>query len=86
MTDDENMLFDGEELKPQEKGIGLRMVQGRGPGKFFSRRTSGTKVGGLGPNFGVAIRKLKHSKIQRPCRGLSPGKGFAPNQKNRNSL
>ena len=23
MTDDENMLFDGEELKPQEKGIGL---------------------------------------------------------------
>ena len=23
MTDDQDLLFDGEELKPQEKGIGL---------------------------------------------------------------
>ena len=34
--------------------------------------------GRLGRNFGSFTWKLKHSKFQRPCRGLSPGKGFAP--------
>ena len=32
----------------------------------------------LGRNFGSFTWKLKHFKFQRPCRGLSPGKGFAP--------
>ena len=58
------------------------MVQGRRSGKFFSPRTSGIQVGGLVPNFEVATRKLKHSQFQRPCRGRSPGKGFAPTKRN----
>ena len=66
----------------EDKCIWLRMVQARRPGKFFSRRMTGFKVGVLASNLEVVTWKLKHSKFQRPCRGLSPGKGFAPTKRN----